>query len=178
VSIMNLTKRAKLLIGLAAGISAYVVFAQKDPQTAEPARDAAGARGPRATAVSAHAATDSLLQLSHRVADQAAAGALFAANSWYVAPPPPPAPPVVSAVQSAAPPLPTAPPLPFQYIGSYAPDGGAAVFFLTRGDRVYDVHVGDTLDNTYSLDSFNGSQLLITYKPLNIQQQLAAGGPQ
>jgi hypothetical protein len=43
---------------------------------------------------------------------------------------------------------------------------------------VYDVHVGDTLDNIYSIDGFNGSQLLLTYKPLNIQQQLAAGGTQ
>jgi hypothetical protein len=79
---------------------------------------------------------------------------------------------------SLAPPVPTAPPLPYQYIGSYKPDGETQVFFLTRGDRVYDVHVGDTLESTYSVDSFNGSQLLLTYKPLNIQQQLIAGGSQ
>ena len=174
---MNLTKRTKVLIAIAAGITAYVVFAQKDPQTAEPVRDAAGVRKPHATALSAHAATYSLLQLAHRVAHQTAAGALFAANSWYVPPPPPPA-PVVSAAQTSAPPVPTAPPLPFQYMGSYAPDGEAPVFFLTRGDRVYDVRVGDTLDSIYSVDSFNGAQLLLTYKPLNIQQQLVAGGSQ
>jgi hypothetical protein len=178
MTVMNLTRRTKLLIGIAAGITAYVVFAQKDPQTAEAARDAAGVRKPHTTAVTARPAAYSLLQLAHRVADRTAAGALFATNSWYAAPAPPPAPPVVSTVLPVAPPAPTAPPMPFQYIGSYAPDGGAAVFFLTRGDRVYDVRVGDTLDNTYTLEGFNGSQLLITYKPLNIQQQLAAGGTQ
>lgn len=63
-------------------------------------------------------------------------------------------------------------------MGSYTPHGETPVFFLTRGDRVYDVRVGDTLDGTYSIDSFNGTQLLLTYKPLNIQQQLTAGGAQ
>jgi len=32
--------------------------------------------------------------------------------------------------------------------GHYAPSGAKPVFFLTQGDRVYDVHIGDTLDNT------------------------------
>jgi hypothetical protein len=61
-------------------------------------------------------------------------------------------------------------------MGSYKPDGAAPVFFLTKGDRVYDIRIGDTLDSTYSVDAFNGTQLLLTYKPLNIQQQLSVGG--
>ena len=112
-----------------------------------------------------------------RTADVAHSGALFATHSWYVAPPPPPPPPPAPAA-SLAPPVPTAPPLPFQYIGSYKTDGGAQVFFLTHDDRVYDAKVGDTLENTYHIDGFNGSQLLLTYKPLNIQQQLMVGGAQ
>jgi hypothetical protein len=112
-----------------------------------------------------------------RIADAAHSAALFATHSWYVAPPPPPPPPPVSAAL-LAPPVPTAPPLPFQYIGSYKPDGEAQVFFLTHNDRVYDAKVGDILENTYSIDGFNGSQLLLTYKPLNIQQQLMVGGTQ
>jgi hypothetical protein len=112
-----------------------------------------------------------------RTADVSRAAALFATHSWYVAPPPPPPPPPAPAA-SLAPPVPTAPPLPFQYIGSYKPDGEAQVFFLTHDDRVYDAKVGDTLENTYSIDGFNGSQLLLTYKPLNIQQQLTVGSTQ
>jgi hypothetical protein len=49
---------------------------------------------------------------------------------------------------------------------------------LTHGDRVYDAKIGDVLENTYRVDGFNGSQLLLTYKPLNIQQQLSVGGSQ
>lgn len=113
-----------------------------------------------------------------RTADVAHSAALFATHTWYVAPPPPPPPPPSASAASLAPPVPTAPPLPFQYIGSYKPDGEAQVFFLTHDDRVYDAKVGDTLENTYSIDGFNGSQLLLTYKPLNIQQQLMVGGTQ
>lgn len=112
-----------------------------------------------------------------RTADVAHTAALFATHSWYVAPPPPPPPPPAPAA-SLAPPVPTAPPLPYQYIGSYKPDSEAQVFFLTHDDRVYDAKVGDTLENTYHIDGFNGSQLLLTYKPLNIQQQLMVGSTQ
>jgi hypothetical protein len=69
-----------------------------------------------------------------------------------------------------------APPLPFTYMGSYAPTGAKPVFFLTQGDRVYDVHVGDTLDDTYTVDAFTNGALVFTYKPLNQQQQLTTGG--
>jgi len=171
---MNLTKRTKLLIGIASAIAAYVMFAQKDPQTIQPAKTVAVARTAHGVAAPAPPATRSLLQLAHRVVDQAAAGALFAAHSWYVAPPPAPA-PAVSEVPSA-PQAPVAPPMPFTYMGSYAPDGAQPVFFLTRGDRVYDVRVGDTLDEIYHVDALNNGQLVLTYKPLNIQQTIITGG--
>jgi hypothetical protein len=173
---VTLTKRSKLLTGIAALIAAYVIFGPKDSDSVAPARTAA------ATAHAAHAPTTtvsqpvarSLLALAHRVVDQAAAGSLFATHSWYVAPPPPP--PVTVVEAPAPPPKPTAPPLPFTYMGSYAPNGAKPVFFLTQGDRVYDVHVGDTLDNTYTVDAFNNGTLTFTYKPLNQQQQLTTGG--
>lgn len=173
---MTLTKRSKLLTGIAALIAAYVIFGPKESDSVAPARSAAAS-----AAHAAHAPTTtvsqpvarSLLALAHRVVDQAAAGSLFATHSWYVAPPPPP----VTVVEAPAPPpKPTAPPLPFTYMGSYAPNGAKPVFFLTQGDRVYDVHVGDTLDNTYTVDAFNNGTLIFTYKPLNQQQQLTTGG--
>jgi len=73
------------------------------------------------------------------------------------------------------PPAPTAPPLPFAFMGSYRTQGGGAVYYLTAGDRVYDVKVGDTLDNTYSVDGVKSGQLLLTYMPLKIQQSIAVG---
>jgi hypothetical protein len=173
---VNPSKRGKWLTAIAALVAGYVVFGPKEPEAIEPARTGASAAAhvPHAAAASSAPVVRSLLLLAHRVVDQTAAGSLFAAHSWYTPPPPPPPPaPVVT-----APAVPTAPPLPYQFIGSYKPDGQAPVFFLTSGDRVYDVHVGDTLDNNYSVDSFDNGQLVLTYKPLNIKQQLLAGVPQ
>jgi hypothetical protein len=172
---MILKARSKWLIAIAAGICGYVLLGPKDTDTAVPTKSAPArtlAAPHAAPAVSAATIGDALQRLTHRVHEQAAPAALFAAHSWYVPPPPPP--PVVQ----GPPPPPVAPPLPFTYMGSYAPAGSAPVFFLTRGDKVYDVHVGDTLDDTYSVDSFSNGQLVLTYKPLKIQQQLTAGTSQ
>ena len=177
---MVVTTRARILIAVAAAVTAYVVFGHNDPPTEEPVATSRGvpSRG-RPQAETPRSGAGHLLDLlKHRVSDQSGARALFAVHSWYVAPPPPPPPSTSTASVSLAPPVPTAPPLPYQYIGSYKPDGETQVFFLTRGDRVYDVRLGDTLESTYSVDSFNGAQLVLTYKPLNIQQQLIAGGSQ
>jgi len=172
---MNLSRRGKWLTGIAALIAAYVAFGPKDSDSVEPARAtaAAPAHAPRAATTLSAPVARSLLALAHRVVDPTAAGALFATHTWYVAPPPPPPAPEV---KPEPPPKPVAPPLPFTYMGSYAPNGAKPVFFLTQGDRVYDVHIGDTLDGTYSVDAFNNGALVFTYKPLNQQQQLTIGG--
>jgi hypothetical protein len=112
------------------------------------------------------------LNASDRVAKDTAAADLFAAHSWYVAPPPPPPPPPAA---YQPPPPPTAPPLPFAFMGSFRTETGGAIYYLTAGDRVYDVKVGDTLDNTYSVDGVKSGQLLLTYMPLKIQQTIAVG---
>jgi hypothetical protein len=184
---MRATLRTKVLIGVAALIALYVVFSPgESADTAAPAKDdAAAARPARAAALPRHAsAADvaaSMLRVAQRVTSDAGAKMLFATHSWYQPPPPPPPPKVdpaaeaVAAAQAAAAAIPQAPPLPYTYMGSYTPDGGQPVFFLTAGDRVYDVHVGDTLDNNYSVVGLQKGYLVILYKPLNAQQLLAAG---
>jgi protein involved in polysaccharide export with SLBB domain len=72
--------------------------------------------------------------------------------------------------------VPTAPPLPYTFVGSYAEGNKDTVYFLTRDDRVYDVKPGDTLDQIYSVDAVENGQLIFTYKPLNIRQTLSVGG--
>jgi hypothetical protein len=174
---MNLTTRSKWLTGVAAAVAAWVFFGPKDSDSVEATHDSAhpAAHLSRTTAraTAARPATGLLRAVGERVADPAAAGSLFAAHSWYVPPPPPPPAPVTA---PAPPPKPEAPPLPYKLIGSYTPDGEKTVFFLSAGDKVYDVHVGETLDNTYSIDSFSNGQLVLTYKPLNQQQQLQLTG--
>ena len=173
--------RIKILAGVALAILAYIVLTPEGSQTVEPA---AGSHGAGEKAVPAPRRETSRgsdrkarslladLNLTDRLVKDTVAGALFAARSWYVAPPPPPPGPPPVAV---APPPPSAPPLPFAFMGSYKSQDGYPTFFLTAGDRVYDVKVGDTLDNTYSVDGVRAGQLLLTYMPLQIQQSLAVG---
>lgn len=176
---MKMTIRSKVLVGIAGSIAAYVLFAPTDSQTVDPAKTgerAPAVRSPRRAETHGERALHALYLLTHRVSDGASANALFAAHSWYSPPPPPPPVPSMSAAQVVALQVPTAPPLPFAFMGSYTPDGSTPVFFLTQGDRVYNVRIGDTLDTTYSVDSFANGQLVLTYKPLKIQQQLSVGG--
>ena len=172
----KLTLRTKVLIGLALGCAAWIFMMPDAAQTIEPARGSGAAPSTHGV----HAApsgrskspvVNASLPSSDRIVKDTAAAALFSPHSWYVAPPPPPPAPVIV----HAPPPPTAPPLPFAYMGSYRSDGAVQTFFLTAGDRVYDVKVGDTLDNKYSVDGVKSGQLLLTYMPLKIQQSLAVG---
>jgi hypothetical protein len=179
---MQTSLRAKILVGIAVAIAGYVLFGPDDAQTAETAKSSDRPHTLRTTHGAesrAHRADTSqaLFSLTHRVSAATSAEALFASHSWYTPPPPPPpAPaPVLTAAQEAALRAPVAPPLPYAFMGSYTVDGAEPVLFLTRGDRVYSVKVGDSLDETYSVDSLSNGQLVLTYKPLKIQQQLTIG---
>ena len=181
----KLTLRTKALIGIAVACAGYIVLMPDASQTIEPTRGggtpSSGASAPGATSRSRaiHPAPaghkspvmNASFGPSDRIVKDTAAASLFSPHSWFVAPPPPPPAPVVY----TPPPAPTAPPLPFSFMGSYKTQGGGAIYYLTAGDRVYDVKVGDTLDNTYSVDGVKSGQLLLTYMPLKIQQSLAVG---
>jgi hypothetical protein len=174
-----LTKRFKVLVVIAAAVGVYVLASSPKQAVAD---DDAGQSGATSAAKSTHVrralqpavshAANALTRLALRVSNDKSAGFLFPIQSWFIAPPPPPPAPVVE----IKPPPPTAPPMPFAVMGSYARAGEPTVYFLTRGDRVFDVHIGDTLDNTYTIDSETHGQLMLTYKPLNIQQALTLGG--
>jgi hypothetical protein len=108
-----------------------------------------------------------------REAEAVEPGNVFTSKSWYVPPPPPPPPPPVKV---APPPPPTAPPLPFTFLGRYV-DAGQPVFFLVKGDIVLTVKQGDIIEGNYRVDGIVGSQLGLTYLPLNIKQSLDVGSP-
>jgi hypothetical protein len=177
---MGISLRTRILLGVAVAVAAYVLMGPADEQTVEAANSRSDQPAHvRTTKIVSHHRTPSemLYALAHRVSDASSSDALFAAHSWYTPPPPPPPapPPVLTAAQQAALQAPVAPPLPFTYIGSYTAEGAEPVFFLTQGDRVYNVRVGDNLNDTYSVDSFTNGQLVMTYRPLKIQQQLTVG---
>lgn len=151
-------RRLPVLVVIA-GILLYA-FWPEDPLPVQSGASPGVAAGARAPA-SPHVA----LEFARRLVSSMSTN-LFATHSWYV--PPPPAPTVVS-----VPAAPTAPPLPYSFLGSYARGGDRTVYFLVKGDSVFDVHVGDTLENTYSVDGVTNGQLQFTYLPLKMRQSLS-----
>lgn len=95
----------------------------------------------------------------------------FAGKSWYVPPPPPPAPKIV---QEA--PRPTAPPLPFKFMGKMREEDGHEIVYLAHGSRAVSASRGDTIDGTYKVESIGAEQIVLIYLPLDIRQTLAAEG--
>jgi hypothetical protein len=184
---MAISPTLKALLAVAAVVVGYIVYTGGDEATPAAATTArTGTQAPRAAGaperpaagrnVSSAGSEESArlyARLAHRVSDGPAAASLFKATSWYTPPPPPPPAPVEA---PPPPPPPTAPPLPFSAMGSFSRPGERTTYFLTRGDRVFDVHVGDTIDNIYSVDGEANGQLQLTYKPLGIQQLLPLGG--
>jgi hypothetical protein len=179
---MKITRRLKILLALAVGVVVFIIATRPASHTAQIPEVVAAA--PRATTVvpatkakpapkAEPVAAGTTAHASRRVADSSAAPSLFHPVSWYVPPPPPPPPPPS---KPTPPPPPTAPPLPFTAMGTYAHTGGVKTYFLMRGDRVFDVHIGDTIDNTYSVDSEHDGVLTLTFLPLKIQQGLTLAG--
>jgi hypothetical protein len=93
---------------------------------------------------------------------------LFDSKSWYA---PPPA-PVVTAPAYVPPPQPTAPTLPFTFIGRML-DGNEVTVFLSSSDRRYAVKEKDVLDDTYRVDRIGEGEAVLTHLPTNTQQTLS-----
>lgn len=108
-----------------------------------------------------------LLQQRRQPNSKKKVGNVFNTLSWYEPPPPPPPLP---------PQEPSAPPLPFTYLGQYKGTGtSATVIILANADRVYTVSEGDVIDGTYSVGAITSGQLELTYLPLKIKQTLNTG---
>ncbi|TLP65348.1 MULTISPECIES: hypothetical protein [Pseudomonas] len=80
------------------------------------------------------------------------------------------APPVVSPVIVA----PTAPALPFQFVGRLG-DRDDLQVFLQDGEKLYVVRQGDVIEDTYRLDHVSANELGLVYLPLHQLQTLSVG---
>lgn len=97
----------------------------------------------------------------------------FAPRSWRK--PLPKSAPAASVVVVAPPP--SAPPLPFAYMGKLLSEDARAVF-LTLGERNLIVHEGDEIDAIYRVDKLSDASLTFIHLPTGIQQNLPIGEPQ
>lgn len=153
----------------AAGFEAAIEVAGRGDDQAGAVSESAGPRAGEGTAVSA-----SLLPLERlqRGSTPQPAVELFGARSWRVEPPPPPpsAPPVPVAVK------PTAPPLPFVFMGRMMQDERHMVF-LVQGDRIHVVAEGDVIDDAYRLEKIEPGRMTLRYLPLGMAQTLLLEDP-
>jgi len=91
---------------------------------------------------------------------------LFASRSWQ-----PPAPKLSSAPR-VPPPAPTAPPMPYRYAGKLV-QGGHQSVLLAKGDMLFQVNEGETLDGAYRVESIGETQVTLTYLPLAHEERIA-----
>jgi hypothetical protein len=121
----------------------------------------------RAPAISAAASPDlDLARLERRDAGVPQADP-FATRSF--APQPPPV--QQAAARAAAPEAPTAPPLPFVYIGRVTQNGKTDVYVM-RGDELIDITAGRKIDEEYRVDAIGETSIAFTYLPLKMRQSL------
>ncbi|MDH4259667.1 MAG: hypothetical protein OEW16_05110 [Gammaproteobacteria bacterium] len=160
------SRKKRVLAVLAVLTTGLLLFGPDDPAgTAAVVQSDAYAS---TTDTSGAAQTRRALEFPTRIAGDHEILQVFGGHSWYVAPPP-------VAIVQMAPPKPVAPPLPFAYLGRFVETGGKPVYYLVKGDRAYDVRVGETLDGTYTLDAEDNGRLLFTYLPLKERQSLGVG---
>ncbi|MFY0728802.1 hypothetical protein [Pseudomonas sp. NFX15] len=159
------------------GVAAALAWAPdyfKQADDSDPAVAAVAAPGkgkkPGAAAVASTAAMAPIKDLSP-------AGDLFAARSWKVAP----ALGTVTeqAAVNVAPvvQVPTAPPLPFQFIGRLD-DRSDLQVFLQNGEKIYVVRKGDVIDETWKIERISDVELSLVYLPLHLAQTLSVGSTQ
>lgn len=110
------------------------------------------------------------------IKDLSPAGDLFAARSWKAAPTlasvteqPVNVAPVVQ--------VPTAPPMPFQFIGRMD-DRTDLQVFLQSGEKIYVVRKGDVIDETWKIEGISDLELSLVYLPLHLSQTLSVGSAQ
>ncbi|HEX8612586.1 MAG TPA: hypothetical protein VF800_14970 [Telluria sp.] len=160
---------------LAAGL---LIFGDNkpEPDVAEAVERSAPKAPVARTSVVSAPAEPAILRLAARdtlIGDDDAFGANSVFGSQNLNPPPPAAPPVDN-TPPPPPPAPTAPPLPFVFIGKAVAEGAWEVF-LARGEKTYIVRNKMVIDGVYRVDAIAPPTLTLTYLPLNQVQQLNIG---
>src|SRR5438128_2195362 len=175
---MRRPPRIAVLIALLAGAAAWVAIDLRGPAAPTSAKaPASGAsQDPGHSAAPASQATQPGIP-ARSVLGRIAADP-FSAHSWM----PRPKPAVVT-----APPDPVTPPLPYRFAGQFHRESGIEVY-VARGEEIFPVKEGDTLDGQYKVDSVSATEVSFVYLPsgarqtmqfsaLKEQQLAAQGGP-
>ncbi len=154
---------------LAALVTLGLIWAAPEPDStvSEPAKS--GARKVATAQVASVSAMPSLPEEERHDLDRTKR--LFAPSTWFIAPP---VPKVVAPPPPPPPPAPTAPPVPFTYMGKYIEDGVTQVI-LTRGNRVISGVPGDVIETNYRIERIDANAIVLTYLPLHTTQSVPTG---
>ena len=155
---MNARVRKGLLIASLASVVAVIAFepGRKDDAKSKPRESSASASVARANNTDA-------LQLPERRGLSQPRGELFGA------PPPPPRP--VATAGANAPVVQVAPPMPYRFAGRVR-KGGEEEFLLSKGDVVFPVKVGETIDGTYKVVAVKPDGIELLYIPLGTAEYI------
>lgn len=166
---MNARLRKVLPGAILAGTVAFVVvdYSSEGPPARAVTSSSAGAQGAGATLAgsSQPQAGKELpsLTLPHRAELGESRAELFSSNSWQ----PPPA----KVVAAPPPPAPVAPPLPYRFAGKFV-HGTEHTVMLSKGDLVFPVKEGETLDGVYRVESIGETEVTLIYIPLRQKQTI------
>src|SRR5438309_3209147 len=157
---MRRPPRIAVLIALLAAAAGWVAIDLRGPAAPTSAKaPASGAsQGPGDSVAPASQATQPGIP-ARSVLGRIAADP-FSAQSWL----PRRKPAVVS-----APPDPVTPPLPYRFAGQFHRESGIEVY-VARGEEIYPVKAGDTLDGQYKVDSVSATEVSFIYLPSGARQ--------
>ena len=175
---MRRPPRIAVLIALLAGAAVWVAIDLRGPA----APTSAKAPASRASGDAEHAATPASEAKEPGIPARSTLGRIaadpFSAQSWM----PRRKPAVVS-----EPPVPAAPPLPYRFAGQFHRESGVEVY-VARGEEIFPVKEGDTLDGQYRVDSVSATEVGFVHIPTGTRQtlefsalkerELQAGSPQ
>lgn len=161
-----LTKNVPPRAILAAGAMTLAVSVVMGRENQEPPAMVALAARTAAPAATTEAAADLDLQQLARPKKADNIPDLFAPRNLTLAALPP-----VASVEPATPPPPSAPPLPFTYLGRFV-DGEKMEVFIALGEEHYTAEKGKTIDGKYKVEKVTATAVTFVYLPLGTRQSL------
>ncbi len=160
--------RVVVLIGSLAVLAAWIVIDSKTstvPAVAPTSASGAGSREAAGTGASTAAAVRQ--EIPARAALRKFVSDPFSPHSWL---------PNLRKTEAAPPPAPVAPPLPFRFAGQYLL-GAEMQVFLGKGDDVFPVKAGDTLEGQYNVESITDTEVTFVHLATGTRQTIEFGPP-
>src|SRR5712691_11405450 len=159
---MRRPPRIAVLIALLAGSAAWVAIDLRSPAGPTASKAPASAASQDAEHSAAPASQAKQPGIPARSALGRIAADPFSAQAWLPRRKP--------AAVSAAP-DPVAPPLPYRFAGQFYRESGIEVY-VARGEEIFPVKEGDTLDGQYKVDSVSATEVSFIYLPTGARQTM------